>query len=132
MRRFLSCASGAGGRTCHSEAARTGWHGVLAQRAPPFRAAAKRRRGLGQAGLMDGRERRSLRSPSERLTAQRRELNENAVTGGAVCSLEKCCVGELPVADRAQRSKEVDFLVDRVGQLAWKGAIVVTFYADRR
>jgi len=61
-----------------------GWHGVLAQRAPPHRAAAKRRRGLGQGRLWDGRERRSLRSPSERLTAQRHELNENAVTGGSL------------------------------------------------
>jgi hypothetical protein len=50
-----------------------GWNGVLAQRTPPIRAAAKRRRGLGQAGLTDGRERRSLRSPSGRLTAQRRD-----------------------------------------------------------
>ncbi len=33
------CASGAGGRTCHSEAARMGWRVVLAKRAPPLRAA---------------------------------------------------------------------------------------------
>jgi len=25
------CASGAGGRTCHSEAARTGWRGLLVE-----------------------------------------------------------------------------------------------------
>jgi len=73
VRRFFRCASGAGGRPCHSAAARTGWHGVLAQRTPPIRAAAKRRRGLGQGRLRDGRERQSLRSPSGRRTAQRRE-----------------------------------------------------------
>ncbi len=49
-----------------------GWRVVLAQRTPPLRAAAKRRRGLCQAGLAGGREGRSLRSPNERLTAERR------------------------------------------------------------
>jgi len=76
QRRFLRCASGAGGRTCHSEAARMGWRGVLAQRTPPHRAAAKRRRGTGQGWLREGREWRSLRSPSGRLTAQRRPCRE--------------------------------------------------------
>jgi len=37
VRRFLRCASGAGGRPCQSAAARTGWHGVLAQRTPPHK-----------------------------------------------------------------------------------------------
>jgi hypothetical protein len=31
------CASGTGGGTCHIEAARMGWRGVLAQRTPPIR-----------------------------------------------------------------------------------------------
>ena len=30
------CASGAGGRSCQSEAARQGWRGVLVQRTPPI------------------------------------------------------------------------------------------------
>jgi hypothetical protein len=37
------CASGAGGRTCQSESGPKGWRGLLAQRTPPMRAAAKRR-----------------------------------------------------------------------------------------
>src|ERR1035437_1137713 len=49
---------------------RTGWHGVLAQRTPPMRAAAKRRRGPGQAQSREGHERQSLRRPSGCLTAQ--------------------------------------------------------------
>ncbi len=70
MRRFLGCVSGAGGRTCRSEASRQGWRGVLAEHTPPLRAAVKRRRG-GQAESDDARERRSLRSPSGRLRAKR-------------------------------------------------------------
>ena len=45
---------------------------VPMERVPPMRAAAKRRRGLCQVGLADGREGRSLWSPNEGLTAERR------------------------------------------------------------
>jgi hypothetical protein len=63
------------GREDTSAAARQGWRVVLVQRAPPLRAAVKRRKRVGQAGsAAAGRERRSLRSPSARLIAKRRAI----------------------------------------------------------
>ena len=66
------CASGAGGRTCQSEAARMGWRGVLAQRTPPMRAAAKRR-SQAELGGGVGPRRGVYGALAGRLTAERRE-----------------------------------------------------------
>ena len=65
------CASGAGGRTCQSEAARKGWRGVLAQRTPPMRAAAKRR-SQAELGRGVGPRRGVYGALAGRLTAERR------------------------------------------------------------
>ena len=59
------------------------WRVVLVQRTPPLRAAAKRRKRVGQAGA-DGREVRSLRSPKGRLTAEPALVRPLGVLGGSV------------------------------------------------
>jgi hypothetical protein len=107
VRRFLDArAERAAGRV-RAKAARMGWRVVLAQRTPPMRAAAKRIRWLGQARYPDGRERRSLRSPSGRLTAQRLRSNtsisgSDSLLGG--CSEKPCSKrGCFPSSGRVKR-----------------------------
>ena len=65
------CASGAGGRTCQSESGPKGWRGLLAQRTPPMRAAAKRRSQVESAWGV-GPRREVYGARAGRLTAERR------------------------------------------------------------
>ena len=81
VRRFLDARAERAAGRARAKAARMGWRGVLAQRTPPMRAAAKRRRRRVKVGLRDGREWRSLRSLSGRLIAERRV--ELSLAGGA-------------------------------------------------
>jgi hypothetical protein len=72
VRRFLDARAERAAERDRATAARMGWRGLLAQRTPLIRAAAKRRRRLGQAQLVDGRGWRSLRSSSGRFIVERR------------------------------------------------------------